>query len=227
MSGHYVRVSDHALEGMVLAASEAYVFGSGKKKKKKDSVEIYGLLWGSRRRDTDRNHIIFIDKFSVSLSARGTHKSVTPNPKAIELQGAVIERWSPHLMLLGDFHTHPCDNLAEADRLKGWNFSQNDETSFRGDDQLWKLSHPHPPMMAVMAIAKVERVYRSAGEWLDNNRWMFNVGEYRFWLSVCVGKGKSKEKRSISTSDVYLDLDPRFVNESGDRLVEKTNGEDE
>lgn len=232
MPDYHVRVSDQALEDMVLAASEAYILGPGRKKeeRQKGRIETYGHLWGNRREvDNDHSHIL-VDRFSVSLSAWGTREGIRPHPEAICLKNQIIMRWSPHLCFLGDFHTHPYLDHDEVNECKGWDFSDQDIDDFLGHDSLslWKLSEPYPPIMAVMAIAKMGRVHRSAGEWKENNLWMFNVAEYRFWLSIGVGEiSKRKKKKSFSTSDVYLDLDPRFVNESGDRLVEKTNGEDE
>ena len=221
MPDYHVRVSDQALEDMVLAASEAYILGPGRKKEERQEgrIETYGHLWGNRREDDNNHTHILIDRFSVSLSAWGTREDIRPHPDDIHLKNEIIMRWSPHLCLLGDFHTHPYANHDEVNKCKGWNFSQIDKRSFKEEDSLWKLSRPYTPIMAVMAIAKMGRVHRSTGEWKEDNRWMFNVGEYRFWLSIGIGKiSKSKKRKSFSTSGVYLDLDPRFVNETGDRL---------
>lgn len=214
---YFVRISDQALEDMVLAASEAKVLGDGNRRKHK-GVETYGHLWGNRRPDAENEQEhIYIEKFSMSLSAVGTFNEVRPDEDALHLKASILERWSPHLMLLGDFHTHPFDSLRKIKTQKGWDFSDEDVKNFLADGDLWAHSHPLPPIMAVMAVTPLARVHDSKGDWETNYRWRFDTGQLRFWLSMGIGC-EAGDELWFSTDNVYLDLQPRLYNESGDRL---------
>ena len=214
---HFIRVSDQALEDMVLAASEAKVLGDGDRKKHK-GVETYGHLWGSRRRDVDNGQEhIYIEKFSMSLSAVGTHKQVRYDENALHLKASILERWSPRLMFLGDFHTHPHGSLEKIKAVKGWDFSDEDVKSFLKDESLWNHSQPMPPIMTVMAVTPLKKVHETYGVLEENNRWRFDTGQLRFWLSVGIGC-RTEDGRGFSIDSVYLDLQPRLYNSSGDRL---------
>lgn len=218
-----VRISNEALEDMVLSASESFVLGDGadkpsRRKRQSKSVETYGYLWGFRRKSNDeQTEIVFIDKFSESLSARRKSTSVTPNKDAIWLKTSILERWSPHLAFIGDFHTHPYASRNEVESCNGWEFSETDISSFKKDTTLWKLSR-NRPLMLVMTVAPIEKVHETIGEFDERkNVWMFNVGQLRFWLSIGTGY-REKNKRVWTDEGIYLDLDPRFYNESGARL---------
>ena len=209
---------------MVLAASESFVLGDGRKPKRRTrggnvAVETYGYLWGHRRvsRSEDIENI-YIDKFDESLSAKRKNSSVLPNEDAIKLKNSIIERWSPHLSFLGDFHTHPFDSLTEIEKFKGWRFSEQDINSFSNDDPLWDLSDGSP-LMLVMAVAPVERVHYGWGRTDGAQyRWRFDIGQLRFWLTAHIGYLDSDSKRCSTHKKVILDLDTILYNESGARL---------
>ena len=65
------------------------------------------------------------------------------------------------------------------------------------------MSGEAPPIMLIMAVTKIQKVHQSLLEVEQANRWMFNVGELRFWLYVGVGK-EEKGKRTFSEEDVFL-----------------------
>ena len=220
-----IRVSDRALESMVLSASESFVLGDGSKptrrtKRKKRQVETYGYMWGFRRKASDSGtEHVYIDRFDESLSARRKSSSVRPNDDAVLLKNAIVERWSPQLSFLGDFHTHPYASRQKVEQHRGWEFSKNDIDAFKNDEQLWELANQRP-LMLVMAVAPIERVHATEATWIQNNCWNFNIGQLRFWLAVGVGytSGGKERKKLREMGNVYLDLDPRFYNETGDRL---------
>lgn len=218
-----VRISDRALEDMVLSASESYVLGDGsgkpsKRKKKGKSVETYGYLWGFRRIDRNEGiQYVCIDRFSESLSARRKKGSVKPNEDAIWLKNSIVSRWSPHLSFIGNFHTHPYNSKDQVESCNGWEFSEGDIDFFKNDETLWELTN-NSPLMLVMAVAPIERVHETEALWYERNKvWVFNTGQLRFWISIGTGCAK-KKKRKFTRDNVYLNLDPRFYNESGARL---------
>ena len=237
-----IRVSNRALESMVLSASESYVLGDGHrisiKKSHQNYKETYGHIWGIRKINKNSTEYIYVDRFYESLSARRKRDSVEPNEDAVRLKNSILERWSPHLSFLGDFHTHPYESLKEVQKCKGWEFSRSDRISFKLDDRLWELAN-HRPIMLVMVVAPIEKVRDTIAESQESNCWRFNIGELRFWLTASVGyirKSRStvssiNSKRSPSPlltllrrrlfrrDKIFLDLDPRFYyNPSGDRL---------
>ncbi len=220
-----IRVSDRALESMVLSASESFVLGDGSKppqrrRKKRRYVETYGYIWGFRRKvnDSPTEHV-HIDRFDESLSARRKSSSVQPDDDAIWLKNSIIELWSPHLSFLGDFHTHPYNSRQAVEKSKGWEFTEDDIDAFTNDEHLWKLANQSPLMLA-MTVAPIERVHATEAHWFRNNCWIFNIGQLRFWLIVGIGyiSKKSKKKRLRKADNVCLELDPRFYNETGERL---------
>ena len=239
-----IRVSNRALESMVLSASESYVLGDGHripiKKSHQNYKETYGYIWGIHRKiNKNSTEYIYVDRFYESLSARRKSDSVEPNEDAVRLKNSILERWSPHLSFLGDFHTHPYESLKEVQKCKGWEFSPSDKNSFKLDDHLWKLANDRP-IMLVMAVAPIEKVHDTTAESQESNCWRFNIGELRFWLTASVGyirKSRStvssinSKKRASSRlktllrrrlfrkDKIFLGLDPRFYyNPSGDRL---------
>ncbi len=212
-----VRVSDQALESMVLAACEAYEFGNNNNFK---SVETIGHVWGYRKGgDEGRmpDHI-YVERLSPCVSAKGTAHSVEFATGVIDLKDSIVGHWSPHLSLLGDFHTHPYESREELVKSKGWNFSKVDKTSFLEDKKLWQRAG-NAPISLVMAIAPLERVHGTWGESGAQFRWRFDVGEYRFYLSAAIGGlKKNGESYFKQRRVVNLDLDWRFYNESGNRI---------
>ena len=115
---HQVTISNHALEEMVLAASESFVLGNAAIPKR---VEIHGYLWGNRRTDRYEDiEYIHIDKFSVSSSACGDEDSVWVDEDVARIKNSILDLWTPHYDFLGDFHTHPYKNYDEVRSNEGW-----------------------------------------------------------------------------------------------------------
>ena len=216
-----VRLSDYALESMVLASIEAYCLGDGNGRR--HSLETLGYYWGVKRVDPELTSF-HIERTSVSLSAQRHKDWVVANADAPRLKNEVVTRWSPHLTLLGDFHSHPYRNLSEVKENNGFEFSDDDFESFLDDDLIWEKSG-NTPMMLVMTVARLERVRESSVEYLiRNNVSSFDVGEFRFWLNAAVGYLDADGERcntGNTHSPVYLDLGSRFFNMKGDRIFEQ------
>ena len=113
-----VRISDAALESMVLAACEAFEFGNNNGNK---PVETYAHMWGYRRPDPDgKTERILVDRFNACVSAKGSPDSVELSVDVVDLQDSIVRYWSPHMSLLGDFHTHPFKSLDKLRKRRGW-----------------------------------------------------------------------------------------------------------
>ncbi|KQY95027.1 MULTISPECIES: hypothetical protein [unclassified Brevundimonas] len=217
MREYRVRVSDRFLETATLAAVEAYSHGDGRKKRKE--IETLGLVWGHCRTRAEET-VIFLDRLAVSLSAEREAGSVMPNAGAISLMAEVMERLAPDQLLLGDFHSHPYRDLAEVQMIKGYEFSDGDFDAFLADDAIWDRTN-NAPVMVVATVCRLGRVHESGGDHIRNNVWWFDVGQFRFWLNVCVGFLDEAGKRRHTgnkRSCVWLDLNSRFFNDSGDRV---------
>ena len=211
-----VRISDSALESMVLAACEAFVFGNNNEN---EPVETYGHVWGYRRLSPDgTTEHIHVDRFNACVSAEGSHDGVEVGHEVVDLQDSIVRHWSPHLSLLGDFHTHPYKSRNELASNRGWQFSEHDHEWFLSDDSLWKRAG-NTPIAFVMAMAPLERVNEGWVEEKAPNRWRFSVGEYRFYLSAVMGRMDDKGKRCTTRGDLELALDWRFYNEAENRLA--------
>ena len=220
-----ITISDAALRTITLATLEAYVLGDGRPRKtdsERTKLETLGYLWGFSREDSEGTIHFHIDLMSLSISAERSPDSVTPNEQAVRLKSELMDRWAPHLTLVGDFHSHPYGNLTEVRDISGFDFSDADETSFLADDFLWEQANGQPIMLA-MTICKLARVHEKlAAENIRSNIATFDVGEFRFWLNAAVGFLDGSAARCCTGnrhSDVELRLDSRFYNYSRDRLV--------
>lgn len=211
-----MRLSDRFLESAVLAAVEAYCHGDGKNRVE---IETLGPVWGYRGRDHEGTEIIYLDRLAVSLSAERSTCSVTPVEEATRLMARVMDRLAPELTLLGDFHSHPYANRAEVQRCTGYDFSAADFECFLADDLLWDRN-PAGPVMVVVTICRLGKVHDTDARPVRNNVWQFDLGEFRFWINVVAGYLKDGERRHTGNtrSPVWLDLNSRFFNVSGDRV---------
>jgi hypothetical protein len=222
----HVTLSESALRSITLATAESYAFGDGRRKKRTDmsgkSVETFGYLWGYQKATSGDLVQIHVDVVSVSISAEREANSVNPNVSAMELKAAIMERWHPHMQLLGNFHSHPYESYQEVKDTKGFEFSPADLSSHENDVELWDHCSDYP-LMLVMTICKMSKVHDRYGvENIRDNIGCFDVGEFRFWLNASVGIEEDGIRMCTpnTRSPVVLSLDGKFFNSSGDRLLE-------
>lgn len=212
---HQITVSNPAFEAMVLAASESFVLGNAEYH---GPVEVHGHLWGYRRPVDDEGiEYVHIDKFSVSSSAPSSETSVTIDKRIARIKTSILDLWAPHYYFLGGLHTHPFDTLEELKDAKGWNPSKQDIKVFEKGDYAWGTSGL-APIMAVMAVTEMQAVFDTQLTVESANRWMFNVGNLRFWLSIGVGKTTRSGRRKFSTDDVYLYPQSWYFNQASSKL---------
>ena len=210
-----ITISDRALESMVLAACEAYVFG---KDDDLEAVETYAHMWGFRRRSPDgQTEHVHVDRISVCVSAQVTNDHAAVFTDVIALQDDIVKHWSPHLSLLGDFHTHPYDTRQELIANRGWEFSDCDETSFLNDANMWQRADGDP-LSLVMAVTQLQRVREGWATSKAAYRWRFDIGQYRFYLSAAAGRQNERGEREFTQRGVNLALGQYFFNEAGNRV---------
>ena len=203
-----ITISESALESMVLAACEAYEFGKNNKLK---AVETYAHLWGHRRKDNGTEYIQ-VDRVNICVSAKVSSTSVELLRNVVALQDDIVKQWSPHLSLLGDFHTHPFETLRDLKDNKGFEFSSTDKKSFIKDDNLWELSDG-APISLVLAIAKLRKVKEGWSWQINSHRWRFSVGQYRIYINAAIGNYNKEGKREFTYRGINLDLRRYLYNE--------------
>jgi hypothetical protein len=217
MNQYRIRISDRFLQALVMAAVEAYCHGDGSNK---TEIETIGPIWGYRRVNVG-THVIFLECLAVSLSAERQVASVTPKAEATKLMAGVMDRIAPELTLLGDFHSHPYKDRGQVTQYKGFEFSPDDFMAFLSDDDLWD-GNSEGPVMLVVTICRLGKVHNTSGKRIRKNVWQFDLGQFRFWINASVGFLDEEGKRQHSSnkhSNVFLDLNSRFINFSGDRVA--------
>ena len=137
---------------------------------------MYAHLWGYCRQGRETEYV-HVDRIGVCVSAKAKKDQVKLSKDVITLQDDIVKRWSPHVSLLEDFHTHPWESRKELRRFRGWNFSDTDKDSFLADDELWKHAGDNP-ITLVMAVTKLQRVRKSQTKQLrQQHRGQFNIGQ--------------------------------------------------
>ena len=215
-----VKISSQFLEAVTLAAIEAYCYGD-KPGRRWRPVETLGYIWGFKKHDGNEV-VFFLDRMSISISSTRGRDSVDPNPEAAILKNEVVLRWSPHLALLGDFHSHPYRTLKDVTAINGFEFSDRDFAAFLDDDLTWRESGNNPVMLAI-TICRLDRVRENFGERIRSNVHRFKVGQFQFWINVAVGYVDTQGNRchtGNSHSKAALDLDQWIYNPASDRMPE-------
>lgn len=191
---HYrVKLAPSLLEGMTLATVEAFGF-RGPRANKKTGVETYGYVWGTKKTCADGAVVFYLDKLSISLTAKRSSLSVYPNPEAGELKSQLLKRMAPHLTLLAEFHSHPYANSKAVARHSGFEFSKDDFDTFLADDLFWENAE-NTPVMLVQTVCPIARQKGKSSGWQRSNVFYFDIDDLRFWVNAVVGYLDAKGKR--------------------------------
>lgn len=212
---YQVRVSDAALDCMLMAATEAYMLGD--ERQYGQYVEIDGYVWGFHV-DRGDETLIQVERFAPAISSKRASDSVEPNEDAALVMDAVMAQLCPQLSFLGEVHTHPYESLRQAQAAHGWRFSDEDLMSM--SDTVWQLTRDRPPLWLVVAIAPIEKVRATLPEEIkdDSAAWRFDVGNMRFWLNAEVVVDLDEDGRVQFAETTLLNMVPRPFNFSGNQL---------
>jgi hypothetical protein len=85
---------------MTLATVEAFSF-RGPRSSSKAGVETYGYVWGSKKTHPNGDIVFFLDKLSISLTAKRAALSVEPNRRAGKIKD---ELFKPELNSCAQHH---------------------------------------------------------------------------------------------------------------------------
>lgn len=178
-----VELSQAAFLSMANAALESYIIDNKGKKK----LECYGHLWGSEQEIEGKRTYIRVEHATLDSKARSTTKSVTPKINNLYMQKEFMKAFSPHTRFLGDYHTHPYEDFQEAERNRGWEFSEGDRKDIENKtfwaEQGLKIS-------LVVAIGGMQRHGSKEHDYLKDrfNTFFFTLGRYRLWYTAYVTK---------------------------------------
>ncbi len=179
-----------------------------------------GYVCGHKKTYAKGRIAFFVDKLSISLSARRSYHSVFPNPRAARLKREMFKRFSPHQTLLGDFHSHRYSNRKTVIKNAGFNFSKADFECLIDDDFIWEAADNNP-LMLMLAVCRMQHVRSGIGGWRRCNMFRFDVAEFRFRPNVAVGfldeNGRRRHTGNRSRA-VQIEPFPFPVNFAGDRI---------
>ena len=211
-----VVISDSALPTIISAAMEAYIVDHGGLIKwfPKDRIETYGLLWGYVR-NVDPTYgcpVIFVDSATVDTSARMKRDSVSPKHEALSLKIRLFNLYWPQLSLIGEFHSHPYDDPAEAREAQGWNFSEGDDEST--ESFVWN-NGMELAIQLVVAVSEMERSGWMKPRYVHGYSAInFVINNYKLWLKAGVAirqdDADGNEVVWIDNDHVILDC-PRLL----------------
>jgi len=202
-----VALDPEALDGMLVCILEAYLSPkpSGRK-----GYEVYGINLGIVRESLARSRgrgVVITRHVSVmrsqpQLSAEGGPSGVEPNEKSLR---AILEATAtlfPQYQAVGDFHSHPYDDLSKLEKKRGWEYSDDDEAVNIGISRTMAgLGHP-PEVAFVVAIARsAKKARRGRYRGLENTL-QLSVGECR----VIIAAYRSLESGCYSRRNIRLRL---------------------
>ncbi len=180
-----IRLAPALVESMTLATMEAYCV-RGPRAHRNAGVETYGYIWGHKKSYRGGPTVYYLEKLSVSITARRSYQSVYPNADVGALKSKVLQRMAPHLTLLADFHSHPWATQKSMKHDVGFNFSPVDFESFLEEDLFWQTSDNNPVML-VQTVVRLRRKGRRGGGWQRSNVFYFDMEDHRFWITAVVG----------------------------------------
>lgn len=180
-----IHVRDSSLMGLVVAGIESYHVRDWGNGARKGTVETAGLLWGYVASKKNMDHVV-VDYISTDTYAKRTANDVTLNDDVTEVKQRVIElRW-PHLTMLGDFHTHPYENVGDVPKgkgCKGWEFSKGDREWYEGNIEGHSPTTWPGRIALVLTIAELGRSNHKDAEVVSDNVICWQMDKYRFWLA--------------------------------------------
>ena len=136
---YVVRISENALISLVLSSLEAYSVKKKDIKEKgrpKSRIEVYGSLFGHEILMKNREILYQVEMAHTDTTAEQRRSSVDENKEAISLKADVITSFWPHLIYLGDFHSHPFKTTQEVRKDKKYFMSEDDREWL--NNNFWK-----------------------------------------------------------------------------------------
>jgi hypothetical protein len=150
-----IHLEARALEDILLAAAESYKVSPSKTHR---YTEVFGLCFGSVRRDGIRRNAravrVNVGRVVTQLRAKATPDSVMPNSESLAAHLEVGNEFFPHLELVGDYHTHPYNDLRDLVANHGWEYSDGDLRSLPHYLVDVRARNERPLFSLVVAVAE-------------------------------------------------------------------------
>ncbi|MFP4055968.1 MAG: hypothetical protein ACLF0G_03775 [Candidatus Brocadiia bacterium] len=157
-----VLVDDPALQDMLIGALEAYSVPKGPGSR---YTEVYGVCFGSVRTEEERGRgwgrhqlvRVVVARVALQLRARTAPTYSVRSRRSQEVHLEMAHELFPHLELVGDFHSHPYESLEALQRLRGWQYNDEDEEDNRAWVEELAGSGYRPRVGLILAIARAGR----------------------------------------------------------------------
>ena len=203
---YVIRVSENALIALILSSLEAYSVKKKDIKEKgrpKSRIEVYGSLFGHEIIMKNRAILYQIEMAHTDTTAEQRRSSVDENKEAMSLKADIITSFWPHLIYLGDFHSHPFKSTKEVVDYKKYFMSEDDRTWL--NDNYWKQKGYRVGL--VMTIAAMEKAGRKAYDWVATNCVEATLCNYRMWLSAYCAYSQKSDYLYTNDNDPAVTLD--------------------
>lgn len=196
-----------ALHGMLISALEAYL---SPKKPRRKGYEVYGINLGMTRtvhHKKSRDGACMTGYVSVTLSqpqlsADTEYGAVVPNARSLDAILKATTTLYPQYQAVGDFHSHPYDELNLLEENRGWDYTGSDEESNILLARIMFQLGQHMLVAFVIAIARCnQRVNRGYYRGLRNAIQM-SLGNCR----VIVAAYRSLGSGRLTKSNIRLRL---------------------
>jgi hypothetical protein len=196
-NGYVVTISENALVSLVLSSLEAYaVEKMGVHSRHNKQLETYGSIYGQHVALNDGRTLYRVEMALYDTSAKQSKSSVQYSEDAISLKRAALGSFWPHLDYLGDFHSHPYEDLQAAKDVRGWYLSPGDRANLQDNwKSFWRNLRYR--LGLVVTVAPMKRARDNGWGWTDDSYSCleFTIGNFRMWVSAsCVfevaGKGR-------------------------------------
>ena len=203
---YVVRVSENALISLILSSLEAYSVKKKDIKEKgrpKSRIEVYGSLFGHEIVMKNKEILYQVEMAHTDTTAEQRRSSVAENKEAISLKADVITSFWPHLIYLGDFHSHPFRYTKEVLDNKKYFMSEDDREWL--NNNFWKQKGYRVGL--VVTIAAMEKAGTKACGWIANNCVEATLGNCRMWLAAYCAYSQKSEYRYTNDNDISVTLD--------------------
>lgn len=126
-----VIIEDHVLPQLLTSAIEAYEVShrAHERGRVNNKLETFGLLWGYALppRDMVSSRLVAV-LATVETSALRHAEWVKPSTESLIMKRDFFREYWPQLELIGTFHSHPYESLADMNAARGWQASEDDKS---------------------------------------------------------------------------------------------------
>jgi len=204
-------VEDHVVPQLFTSAIEAYEFSHALPKGKgRNKLETFGLLWGySIQAKGNESAKIIATMATVETSAtRHTHW-VAPDYDSLRMKKEFFGTYWPNIELVGSFHSHPYENLAEVNSVTGWRASDEDKGFF---PHFHEQITPDQDNLAhiIVTITQLERRGTAYPSRLANSEsekgYVLSADWRKIWLRAYGSQFDSDNENYTFTDDISLEI---------------------